>query len=170
MASPLPRAPDQTVSCDLLIAGGGLAGVAAATAALEQGRTVCLTEITDWVGGQLSSQGTTALDEAKKQRAMLFYSKGYVELRQRIQAKYGELNPGDCWVSYACFLPRDAHAILWDMLQKAQHRGTLHWFPATVIKDLEISADGKQIVGRSPFNTLPLPVHPHSIPSRCPKF
>jgi FAD dependent oxidoreductase len=159
----------QTLDCDLLIAGGGLAGVAAAIAALDAGHTVCLTELTDWVGGQLSSQGTTALDEARQQRSQLFYPTGYLDLRRRIQAKYGELNPGDCWVSYACFLPKDAHAILWDMLQASQHqgRGQLHWLPSTVIKDLQISADGQQIegaialqhtpaAGTPPLNTEPL--------------
>ena len=65
----LPRVPDRVVNCELLVAGGGIAGVATAYEALQAGRTVCLTDITDWVGGQLTSQGTSALDEAKKQRA-----------------------------------------------------------------------------------------------------
>ncbi len=156
------RPRTQTLDCDLLIAGGGLAGVAAAIAALDAGHTVCLTEITDWVGGQLSSQGTTALDEARQQRAKLFYPTGYLDLRQRIQAKYGELNPGDCWVSYSCFLPKDAHAILWDMLQASQRqgRGRLHWLPSTVIKDLHISADGKQIAGAIALQHAPAPGTP----------
>lgn len=156
------RPRTETLDCEVLIAGGGLAGVAAAISALGAGHTVCLTEITDWVGGQLSSQGTTALDEARQQRAQLFYPAGYLELRQRIQTKYGELNPGDCWVSYACFLPKDAHAILWDMLQSSQRqgRGRLHWLPSTVIKDLHISADGKQIKGAIALQHTPAPGTP----------
>jgi NADPH-dependent 2,4-dienoyl-CoA reductase/sulfur reductase-like enzyme len=42
--------------CDILVAGGGTGGVAAALAAAEAGRSVILTEETDWVGGQLTSQ------------------------------------------------------------------------------------------------------------------
>ncbi len=161
-APSLGRSPSLTLGCDLLIVGGGLAGVAAATAGLRSGRSVCLTDITDWVGGQLSSQGTTALDEAKQQRAKLFYPQGYLDLRQRIQARYGELNPGDCWVSASCFLPKDAHAMLWAMLQQAQRqgRGTLHWLPATVIKDLQRSADGRQIVGAIAIQHAPAPGTP----------
>jgi glycerol-3-phosphate dehydrogenase len=34
------------------VVGGGLAGAGAAYEALLLGKTVCLTEITDWVGGQ----------------------------------------------------------------------------------------------------------------------
>lgn len=165
----LSRIPDEVVECDLLIVGGGLAGTAAAYKSLKAGHTVCLTEITDWLGGQLSAQGTTALDESRRQRQLLFYAEGYRELRDRIQAKYGELNPGACWVSAACFMPADAHAILIDMLEDAANvgNGTLKWFPNTVPKALEFNVDGSQITsvvsiqhspapGAPPLNTEPL--------------
>src|SRR5262249_18978511 len=42
---------------DVVIAGGGLGGVAAALSALRSGLTVAVTEETDWIGGQLTSQG-----------------------------------------------------------------------------------------------------------------
>lgn len=147
--APLPRNPDKTVECEVLVIGGGLAGTAAAYESLLAGRTVCMTEITDWVGGQVSSQGTSALDESQRQRSLLFYSRGYNEFRQQIERKYGKLNPGDCWVSATCFLPNDAHTLLWNQLQRAarQGKGTLKWFPSTVIKDLEYSPDGRLIEG-----------------------
>ncbi len=143
----LPRTPDQVVECELLIVGGGLAGTAAAYESLLMGHTVCMTELTDWVGGQISSQGTTALDESREQRRRLFYSRGYKELRDRVEAKYGKLNPGNCWVSVTCFLPADANAILMDMLADAQRQGggELKWFPNTVVKDLSLNADRTQI-------------------------
>ncbi|NEO15612.1 MULTISPECIES: FAD-dependent oxidoreductase [unclassified Moorena] len=142
-----PRTPDQTETCEILVIGGGLAGAAAAYEGLLAGQTVCLTEITDWVGGQISAQGTSALDERPTQRSRLFYPKGYLELRDRIKRYYRQLNPGDCWVSESCFLPRDAHQILFNILRKAAKRGKgrLKWFPSTVVKELEISADGKTI-------------------------
>ncbi len=142
-----PRNPDKTVNCEILVVGGGLSGVATAYESLLAGNTVCFTEITDWLGGQISSQGTSALDERPTQREKQFYSRGYLELRNRIQQKYHQLNPGDCWVSDSCFLPRDAHNIISQMLKDAekQGRGKLHLFPNTVIKDLQISADGKII-------------------------
>ena len=74
---PAMPTPDEVVECDLLIVGGGLSGTAAAYQSLQAGHTVCLTELTDWVGGQISSQGTTALDESRRQRQLLFYSEGY---------------------------------------------------------------------------------------------
>ncbi|MEL6901772.1 MAG: FAD-dependent oxidoreductase, partial [Cyanobacteria bacterium J06606_4] len=99
--------PDETVECEVLIVGGGLSGTSTAYESLLAGRTVCMTELTDWVGGQISSQGTSALDEAQKQRSLLFYADGYKQLRSRIEDFYGELNPGGCWVSVSCFLPKD---------------------------------------------------------------
>ncbi len=163
------RAVDEKVECELLIVGAGLAGTAAAYEALLAGRTVCLTELTDWVGGQLTSQGTSALDEARRQRQLRYFSKGYLELRDRIQQKYGRLSPGDCWVSESCFLPTDAQDILADELHDAARKGKgkLKWFPSTVIKQVEYSADGKMITGAiaiqhaaapstPPLNTEPL--------------
>ncbi|MEO1670905.1 MAG: FAD-dependent oxidoreductase [Cyanobacteria bacterium J06631_2] len=165
---------DRTEECELLVIGGGLSGVAASYEALLAGKTVCMTEITDWVGGQISAQGTSALDERTTQRAKLFFPKGYLEFRQRIEDYYGELNPGECWVSESCFLPKDANKLMWEQLEEAEAKGDgeLKWFPATVIKDLQIETvagkgTGKQITSAVgiqhspkneylPLNTLPL--------------
>ncbi|MEL6814541.1 MAG: FAD-dependent oxidoreductase [Cyanobacteria bacterium J06598_3] len=155
-------APDKTVDCELLIVGGGLSGTATAYESLLAGRTVCMTELTDWVGGQISSQGTSALDEAKKQRSELFYAEGYKALRQRIESFYGELNSGGCWVSVSCFLPRDAHTILSDMLSDAAREGggELKWFPSTVVKEIALSADGRMIDSAIAIQHSPAPGAP----------
>jgi hypothetical protein len=161
------RIPEQEVNCEILVVGGGLAGTATAYEALLAGRTVCLTEITDWIGGQISSQGTSALDERPTQRSKLFYSRGYLELRRRIQERYGILNPGACWVSESCFIPADGDRILMEMLQEAARRGKgqLKWFPSTVVKELSISDDQirgavaiqhRPASGAPPLNSLTL--------------
>lgn len=167
LALATPPRIDQKVECDLLVVGGGLAGSAATYEGLLAGKTVCLTEITDWVGGQISAQGTSALDERPTQRSLLFYPRGYLELRAEIEKKYGILNPGACWVSEACFMPEAGHEILLKMFKKAEKKGKgkLHWFPTTVIKDMTIN--NNQITeaiaiqhssapGQPPLNTKPL--------------
>ena len=161
-AQTLPRPIDRTIECEILIVGGGLAGTATAYESLLAGRTVCMTDLTDWIGGQLSAQGTAALDEAKEQRRLLFYSKGYKELRDRIQTHYSQLNPGGCWVSLSCFQPRDAHTFLQQQLTDAARRGKgqLKWFPTTVIKDLELTPDGRQIQGAIALQHRPAPNTP----------
>ena len=155
-------AVDETVDCALLIVGGGLSGMATAYESLQAGRTVCMTELTDWIGGQISSQGTSALDEARMQRSLLFYSEGYKDLRSRIEKKYGELNPGGCWVSVSCFLPRDAHEILSDQLEDAARKGggELKWFPSTVVKELAMSSDGRIIDSAIAIQHSPQPGTP----------
>jgi hypothetical protein len=164
------RNSDRVEECEILIVGGGVAGTASAYEGLLAGRTVCMTEITDWIGGQITSQGTSALDEAKKQRNLWFFPQGYTEFRKRIEQKYAKLNAGDCWVSVSCFIPNDAQQILVEMLQEAAQKGNgkLKWFPNTVIKKLEMSVDGKLIDGaiaiqhsRTP-NTAPLNSEPLS--------
>ena len=169
-----PPTIDRTEECELLVIGGGLSGVAASYEALLAGKTVCMTEITDWVGGQISAQGTSALDERTTQRSQLFFPRGYLEFRERIEDYYNQLNPGDCWVSESCFLPKDANKVMWQQLKDAEKKGKgeLKWFPATVVKDLAIETiegegTGKQITSAMaiqhspkneylPLNSLPL--------------
>lgn len=157
-----PKSAEKSEPCEILVVGGGLAGAATAYESLLAGKTVCLTELTDWVGGQISAQGTSALDERETQRTLLFYSRGYLELRSRIKDKYGKQNPGACWVSSSCFLPKDAHAILFDMLKDAakRGRGKLKWYPSTVVKDLKIGATDKQIESATGIQHKPAPSAP----------
>jgi NADPH-dependent 2,4-dienoyl-CoA reductase/sulfur reductase-like enzyme len=56
-------APEREIDCQVLVAGGGMGAVAAALAASRRGCRTCLLEETDWLGGQLTAQGVSALDE-----------------------------------------------------------------------------------------------------------
>ncbi|NCJ06528.1 FAD-dependent oxidoreductase [Synechococcales cyanobacterium C] len=167
----MARAVAQTIDCELLVVGSGISGVATAYEALLGGREVCMTELTDWVGGQISAQGTSALDETVGQRTRQWFPRGYLEMRQRLIQRTGRERPGDCWVSLVCFLPREGHEKLTTMLQEAEQRGRgqLHWFPNTVVKDLQINpvGNGEQIQavraiqhqpapGAPPLNRFPL--------------
>ena len=75
------------MKCDIAIIGGSMGGVAAALSALEGGYKVILTEATDWLGGQMTSQGTSAFDE----HPYIEHdgcTQRYQELRQRIRQHY----------------------------------------------------------------------------------
>src|SRR5579884_265867 len=123
------REPTSDVSCDVLIAGAGMGGIAGALAVAARGHSVCLTDETDWVGGQATAGGVSALDE---NRFMEFAggTRSYMEFRRRIRDWYREhrtltsdaaawenLNPGSCYVSPLCFEPRVGVDVLTKMLQ-----------------------------------------------------
>src|SRR5512142_250905 len=113
---------------DILISGGSLGGVAAALAALKLGRSVILTEVTDWIGGQLSSQAVPP--DENPWIESVGGSNSYQRLREGIRAYYRQnypllpgareivhLNPGNGSVSALCHEPRVALAVLESMLQ-----------------------------------------------------
>jgi hypothetical protein len=113
--------------CDILIAGGSLGGVAAALAAARMGRTVILTEETNWIGGQATTQGVP-LDEHPwienfgRTASYADFRNGVRDYYRRLYPLTPEaradryLNPGACWVSACGFEPRVGIAVLEAML------------------------------------------------------
>jgi len=115
-------------TCDVAVIGGGMGGVAAALAAVDMGATVILTEATDWIGGQMTSQGVSALDE-HPHIEQFGGTRTYYQMREAIRAHYRErynapatmpdgapLNPGNGWVSRLCFEPHVGVMVLEAML------------------------------------------------------
>ena len=110
------------VQCDVLIAGAGMGGIGAALAVARHGRTACVTEETDWIGGQATAGGVSALDE-NKFIEISGGSRSYYELRNRIRASYGGVaNPGRCYVSALCFEPKAGVAALEKMIASPRIR------------------------------------------------
>ena len=114
--------PVAEITCDVLIAGAGMGGVGAALAVARHNLTACVTEETDWVGGQATAGGVSALDENK----FIEISGGtrrYYEFRNKIRQAYGGVrNPGGCYVSALCFEPRVGVDVLESMLQDPKIR------------------------------------------------
>jgi hypothetical protein len=125
------------VQCDILIAGAGMGGIGAALAVARHGATACVTEETDWIGGQATAAGVPALDE-NKFIEISGASRTYREFRDRIRAAYGGVaNPGRCYVSALCFEPKVGVAVLEKMIASPRIR----LFLRTAIVDLERSGD-----------------------------
>ncbi|TMH74128.1 MAG: FAD-dependent oxidoreductase [Betaproteobacteria bacterium] len=110
--------------CEILIAGGGTGGVAAALAAARSGHRVVLLEETDWLGGQMTAQGVSALDEHEHIETF-GGTRSYYELRNRLREHYDNLNPGACWVTRLAFEPRVAVGVIERMLQPHVESGRL---------------------------------------------
>ena len=98
------------LDCDVAVIGGGVGGFAAALAALRNGMRVALTEETDWIGGQLTSQavppdehpwieefGCTASYRAYRNAVRQYYRDHYPLTEAARQVV--NLNPGNGSVS-----------------------------------------------------------------------
>jgi hypothetical protein len=121
---------------DIAIIGGGLGGCAAALAAASLGRQVILTDETQWVGGQLTSQAVPP-DEHRWIESF-GATASYRSLRRGIRDYYREhvpltasargerfLNPGNGWVSRLCFEPRIAVGLLHQLMNAHELSGRL---------------------------------------------
>src|SRR5687768_13927186 len=120
---------EREMKCDVLIVGGGTGGVAAALGAAAMGKKVILTEETDWVGGQLTSQAVPP-DENQWIRANSHgATRRYFDFRLRVRNYYRrnhplteeakkdtKLNPGGGGVGPLCHEFRIGHAVLESML------------------------------------------------------
>lgn len=115
------------LDCDILVVGGGCGGVAAALAAASLGRDVILTEESDWVGGQLTTQAVPPDEHPWVEQTGVTAT--YRRFREGVRAHYRahraltdaarrdpRLNPGQGWVSALCHEPVVAHAMLSAML------------------------------------------------------
>lgn len=113
--------------CDILIVGGGLGGVAAALAVARMGYSAILTEETDWIGGQLTSQ-LVPQDEHPWIEAF-GCTQSYRELRMGIRDYYRRyypltaqslntpnFNPGAALVTRLACEPKVALAVLDQMI------------------------------------------------------
>ena len=140
------------LKADLVIAGGGLGGVAAALAALRNGMSVILTEETDWIGGQLTSQGVppdehpwiethgTPASYRKFRDGIREYYRHHYPLTQEATSRIA-LNPGDGAVSRLCHEPRVALAVMMSMLAPWISNGKLRLLTEHLPVSAEMSGD-----------------------------
>ncbi|MFE7062854.1 FAD-dependent oxidoreductase [Sutcliffiella sp. NPDC057660] len=140
------------LQADLIIIGGGLGGCAAALSALQSGKTVILTEETEWIGGQITSQGVPP-DEHPWIESF-GATKNYRKFRRKIREYYlnhfpvknsqrisDRFNPGNAIVSSISHEPRVALRVLYDMLAPYLSSGKLRLLMEYKIKDSETEND-----------------------------
>ena len=124
------------IHTDILIVGGGTGGCAAAMSATSMGMHVIMTEPTDWIGGQLTSQtvppdehswierfGCTGRFRAYRNGVRKYYRDNYPLTDAARSDPY--LNPGNGYVSRLCHEPRVALAVLEQMLAFSRTSGLL---------------------------------------------
>ena len=122
--------------CDVAVIGGGVGGCAAALALSRNGLRVVMTEETDWIGGQLTSQavppdehpwiesfGATRSYRAYRQGVRDYYRAHYPLTAEARAAAY--FNPGAGRVSRLTHEPRVSLAVLEQMLAPYVSGGAL---------------------------------------------
>ena len=137
------------LKADVIIAGAGVGGCAAALASLRNGLTVILTEETDWIGGQFSQQGVPpdehrwiethgATSSYRTFRQMLrnYYKRNYPLTNDAASREF--LNPGDGAVSRLCIEPHVAQTVFREMLAPFISNGQLTLLTGTKVKGAEL--------------------------------
>ncbi len=143
---------DKELAADLVVIGGGLGGCAAALSALQSGLTVILTEETDWIGGQLTSQGVPP-DEHKwiesfgctqsyrrlREAIRKYYKDNYPLTPKARQAAY--FNPGNGTVSRLCHEPKVALKCIESLFDSYLSKGKLNILRQTIPISADVSGD-----------------------------
>ncbi|HEX8567748.1 MAG TPA: FAD-dependent oxidoreductase [Pyrinomonadaceae bacterium] len=136
------------LKADILIVGGGVGGCAAALAAAASDLHVVLTEESDWIGGQLTSQATPPDEHGwiesfgctrsyrRMRNAVRNYYKTNYPLNEKAQA-IPFLNPGNGWVSPLCAEPKVFLTVLENFLAEWIQKGNLQ----ILIEHFPIAAD-----------------------------
>ncbi len=137
---------------DVVIIGGGTGGCAAALAALELGCKVVMTEESDWIGGQLTSQavppdehqwieefGSTRLYRRYRRHVRQHYRRHYPLTPTAREEDF--LNVGSCGVSRICHEPAVSLAVLRAMLMPHVSAGYLRLLMGTVPVGADVDGD-----------------------------
>ncbi|NER82457.1 MAG: FAD-dependent oxidoreductase [Leptolyngbya sp. SIO1D8] len=156
--SPLPQA-QEVWECEVIVVGGSLGGVAAASHAMRTGVQTCLIEVTPWLGGQISSQGVSAIDESRSMRWQQNFSDSWRSFKRLIRSQTITLpdwtgmsdrqwvyETNSCWVGDLCFLPEAGTGASQQWLQDAATRSPeSRWATSTAFKGAMFDASGRNI-------------------------
>jgi hypothetical protein len=173
--SPLPL-PKEIWECEVVVVGGTLGGVAAASQSMQSGATTCLIELSPWLGGQVSSQGVSAIDESVAMQTRDNYAPSWVAFKQLIQQQLVELpswtglsspqpvtNLNSCWVGNLCFPPKAGAGAVQQLLEKAiASSPESRWATSTAFKGAEFDVTGQEITAI--YGVRRVPRNPDHVP------
>jgi hypothetical protein len=173
--SPLPEA-QEVWQCEVIVVGGSLGGISAASQAMRSGATTCLIELTPWLGGQISSQGVSAVDESLAMRWLQNFSQTWKDFKWLIRQQPAQLPAwsgmsestrveqiNSCWVGRLCFPPQAGATAAEQLLRVSAHSAPKsRWGTAIAFKGAKFDLTGQNItqiyaVRRIPRNSNYMP-------------
>ncbi len=174
--SPLPKAKD-VWECEVVVIGGTLGGVGAAAQAMQAGVQTCLIELTPWLGGQISSQGVSAIDESRTMRSRQNFSESWQSFKRLIRSQPIQLpewtgmsdrrwvyETNSCWVGDLCFLPKAGAQAAENFLQFAKGNSpNSRWATATAFKGATFDTTGKIVT--AVYGVQRIPKNPNYVPT-----
>lgn len=160
----------ETVPCDVIIAGGSTASLAAGIAAAMEGAVTCLVEPTNWPGGQLTAEGVSAIDyphhHISEAQGSTIYDVGKLgtDARNRNKTFHDMVDQvkgtkGDtCWVSDYCYEPKklltqQIFPLINQYAKRQANGGQLKVYYSSVIKRVATkkrNIEAVEIIQRSP--------------------
>jgi hypothetical protein len=115
-------APAAETKYEVVVAGGGMGGIAAAIQAARLGASVLVVEPSAWIGGQATAAGVSTMDDLSRQSSGL-----YLEFISRLKSYYDSKGKsmGTCyWDSRSvAFEPSAGQRVLYQMLSEARDSG-----------------------------------------------
>lgn len=156
--SPLPEVKE-VWQCEVIVVGGSLGGVAAASHAMKTGARTCLIEVTPWLGGQISSQGVSAIDESDTMIKAGNFSQSWNSFKQLIKRQPVNLpawykqtkkltvaDINSCWVGRLCFPPKAGEQAALQLLNSsAKFAPGSRWGTSIAFKGAEFDSEGQLI-------------------------
>lgn len=169
LLNPPPPADAEVWECEVAVVGGSLGGVAAAYHSMKTGATTCLIELTPMLGGQVSSQGVSAIDESLLMRYRQEFPLSWTHFKNIIASqpalpeKYSYLKPGavvadtnSCWVGNLCFTPYSGELASEEFLRESQRSAPQsRWETQIAFKGASFNTKGDRITAIHAVRRIP---------------
>ena len=131
-------------SYDVIVAGGGMAGISAAIQAARLGVSVLTVETTPWFGGQAMAAGCTTMDDASRLKSGI-----YLEFINRMKNYYDSRGKsmGTCYWSNTsvAFEPHIGQQAILSMIEDSKRRGHMDFLMSSSV--IAVQKNGKQVTG-----------------------
>jgi len=167
--NPQPPVDAEVWECEVAVVGGSLGGLAAAYHSMKTGATTCLIELTPMLGGQVSSQGVSAIDESLLMRYRQQFPLSWTHFKNIIASqpalpdKYSYLKPGavvadtnSCWVGNLCFTPYSGELAAEEFLRESQRSAPKsRWGTQIAFKGASFNEKGDRITAIHAVSRIP---------------
>ncbi len=159
LLDPAPPANPEVWECEVVVVGGSLGGLAATYHAMKLGVKTCMIELTPMIGGQITAQGVSAIDESTWMRKHNAFSESWTHLKKVIGLQAAlppslmYLKPNalvkdtnGCWVGKLCFLPTAGASAAIALLEEAKKLSpSSQWGTEIAFKGADFNPEGNLI-------------------------